>query len=1045
MSEIIAGVYEIKEQIGAGGGGIVYLGRHIRLDKSIVLKADKRKLSTDKEALRREVELMKNFRHTYIPQIYDFVEENGTVYTVMDYIDGESLDKVLARNEPIEQRDVIKWAVQLLEALVYLHGRPPYGVLHADIKPANIMLRKNGDICLIDYNIALALGEEGAVTVGFSRGYASPEHYGSDYMIENKYAAVKQITDNDSSENAAGKKGCVSSDSDSSENADGEKARRHTKYKTEILETEEPETEILETEIPETEESETEISETEYDTDSTGTDILYGYRTQLMTQKKEEYLSADSLNQNANGSRKTGSAKNVMLDVRSDIYSLGATLYHLLSGRHPAHDAKKVKPLESNECSRAVAAIIQKAMAPEPDMRYQSAAEMLEAFKSLHKNDDRAVRLRKSMAMVYSLCTTVFLIGGITSFMGESQLKEQKNSLAMAGYSSDALARGDVSGAITYALSAIPDKKGFLNIPVMAQAQKALTDALGVYDLSDEYKDYDMYEMPSTVFDIILSPQGTRLAVISAYELAVFDMQTRQRTALLPMWESALSDALFTDENTIIYSGSNGICAYDLQSNRELWSGGNATALTLSGDMKTIAAINDKGDSVSLYDAMNGNKITDFGFGDKKRDIPFNDRFADAGDSIFELNKDGSLLAVSFDDGSLIVYRSANPLEYIVINEESGFCEYKGGFCGDYLAYTGKSANSDELNPYSFGIADMDSMTYKGGFESDTRILIQADERGIYLARGNVLAEINPVTYEQRELAYTFDADIANFAVNGKNSLVVADDNSVSFYDSAAALICKRDYAEGGTFADIKGKYAAVANRDSKAVRTLSLENHEEDTLMAYDTDIYHDEARISADGSRAVLFDYKRFSIYDVKGNMLVKTVEMPDSERIYDQQFIRDNERSWLEVTWYDGTVRRYDANDGRLISEDKTKAPDMDLYEEFYAGNYRIESKLHEAAKAYDIKSGKPVRTLESEAYLTYVSEYGDYIITEYVSESGERYGLLMNQRLETLAYLPRLCDITEEGLIYDYGAGGLRRSPLYGIDELVKMANEWKNEQ
>ena len=56
------------------------------------------------------------------------------------------------------------------------------------------MLRPNGDVCLIDFNIALALGEEGAVKVGFSRGYASPEHYGADYIRSNKAAAVRSGT-----------------------------------------------------------------------------------------------------------------------------------------------------------------------------------------------------------------------------------------------------------------------------------------------------------------------------------------------------------------------------------------------------------------------------------------------------------------------------------------------------------------------------------------------------------------------------------------------------------------------------------------------------------------------------------------------------------------------------------------------------------------------------------------------------------------------------------------------------------------------------------
>lgn len=181
MSQIIAGIYEIKQQIGAGGGGVVYLGRHLRLDKQVVLKADKRTLNTKPEALRREVDMLKGLSHTYIPQVYDFVQQDGVVYTVMDFIEGESLDKILKRGQLPSQPQLIAWACELLEALAYLHSRPPHGILHGDIKPANIMLRPNGSICLIDYNIALALGEDGAVRVGHSRGYASPEHYGEEF------------------------------------------------------------------------------------------------------------------------------------------------------------------------------------------------------------------------------------------------------------------------------------------------------------------------------------------------------------------------------------------------------------------------------------------------------------------------------------------------------------------------------------------------------------------------------------------------------------------------------------------------------------------------------------------------------------------------------------------------------------------------------------------------------------------------------------------------------------------------------------------------
>ena len=123
MPQVIAGIYEINEQIGAGGGGIVYLGRHLRLEKPIVLKADKRKLSTKPEILRREVDMLKGLSHMYIPQVYDFVQEDGVVYTVMDLIEGESMDKLLKRGEVPSQPQVIAWACQILEALCYLHSR----------------------------------------------------------------------------------------------------------------------------------------------------------------------------------------------------------------------------------------------------------------------------------------------------------------------------------------------------------------------------------------------------------------------------------------------------------------------------------------------------------------------------------------------------------------------------------------------------------------------------------------------------------------------------------------------------------------------------------------------------------------------------------------------------------------------------------------------------------------------------------------------------------------------------------------------------------
>ena len=95
MPQVIASTYELMEKIGSGGGGTVYLAQHLRLKKKVVLKADKRKLTVSQELLRREVDILKELSHPYIPKVYDFFVDGEDVYTVMDYIEGESLNKAL--------------------------------------------------------------------------------------------------------------------------------------------------------------------------------------------------------------------------------------------------------------------------------------------------------------------------------------------------------------------------------------------------------------------------------------------------------------------------------------------------------------------------------------------------------------------------------------------------------------------------------------------------------------------------------------------------------------------------------------------------------------------------------------------------------------------------------------------------------------------------------------------------------------------------------------------------------------------------------------
>ena len=1029
MPKIIADIYEIQNQIGAGGGGIVYLGRHLRLNEKIVLKADKRSLNTKMELLRREVDMLKNLSHTYIPQVYDFVEEDGVFYTIMAYIEGESLDQVLKRSQKIKQSQIIQWACELLEALNYLHTRPPYGIIHGDIKPANIMLRPDGNICLIDYNIALALGENGAVKAGFSRGYASPEHYGIEYINPKNPIIVEQsLKEVPNCETTEITQTSVTID-------DTEEAMDMTNFPDK--------TETLELSGVSGERETIEISYFPQQTEIQGKTETQTIGNRNLSNSAEQIGHSQDLGKSplsAGNLSSTSSRQGVMLAVRSDIYSLGATLYHLLSGQRPAQSALEVKPLGTEVCSAAVSEIIQKAMAFNPDMRYQSAQEMLTAFKELHRRDIRIIRHKRRIVISAVLLSVIFLSGGTSTFAGMKQLEQIQESLALAEYSSNHLAQGDVSDAIKLALQAIPAGKSFLDAPVTAQAQKALTDALGVYDLSDGFKTIDTIELSSAPFTITMSPEGTYCAAVCQNEVIVFDMESGERVAQLDAQNSALSDVIFIDENKIVYAGVQGVTAYDLNMQKVLWTGEEATTLAISGDKTVMAAVNRNEDYAIIYRISNGEKIRECSFKGNQMQVAVNDIFANPHNRIFSLNQNGSLLAVSFSGGALRIFDLENSDEDMIIYEETAYGHFEGGFCGKYFAFA-----ADKNDESLFGLVNTEEGVYVGVVESRDQFFLKTDEQNIYLTNKNLLVSLDPDTLEQKELAYTNDVNITGFSIGDGYVIVATDDKKFSFYDSGANLLSSELCKEPCNFVAMAGKYAVVSNRNESSVRFLKRESHEDTQIAFYDSRYIHDEARISQDGTTTMLFGYENFCIYNKEGIPLIK-VELPEPESIYDQQFRKTEDGSWLEVIWYDGTIRCYSASDGSVISETKGEAPDKDLYEEFYTNQYKIVSSLHGSPEVYDLQSNQKVAVLEEDAYLTYVTQVGEYIVTEYVSAAGEkygqeRYGLLLDSRLQTLARLPGLCDVSDETFIFDYGSGNLRQCRLYSLQELIALGEAY----
>lgn len=946
MGQIIASTYEILREIGSGGGGTVYLAQHLRLGKQVVLKADKRRLKTPLEDLRREVDILKNLHHPYIPQVYDFLVEDDTVYTVMDYIEGESFDRLLRRGTRFTQPQLVQWMIQLLRALDYLHTRPPHGILHGDIKPANIMLTPEGDIRLIDFNIALNLGEEGAVAVGRSFGYASPEHYGLDYSAP--------------------------------------RSRGHTGATT----------------------------------------VIPSAQTQL---GNETVCSSQPSSSGSTTARRT-----ILLSPRSDIYSLGATLYHLMTGVRPAKDALEVAPIDTGAYHPALAAIIRKAMQPDQTQRYQTAQEMLRDVQRLWDADARLVRLKRTRRALAGVLGALFLLGAAGSLTGFVRMQKIQAARDAAANAERQLAAGEPDGALQTALDAIPASTGLLSPPVQPEVQKALTDALGLYDLSGGLKLTHTVTLPTEALKLALSPDRKTGAALSLGTATLFSAESGQQIAVLDTVDSAQADFAFLDDDTFAYAGRDGLSVYRISEQRVLWTGEPCEKLAVSANGASLAAASLTAGHAVVY-TPDGQVRRQIDFAGRDLETVSNGRFADPKDLLFCLNAAGDLLAVSFSDGSLELY-DVIAQDDLEILEPGGYTHFEGGFYRQYFAFS--ATGDDSL----FAVVDTQALEQTGGFTLTSRIGVQADETGVFLSNEYTLVQIDPVTGEQREMAFT-NSVITDFWRSPEHTLVMTQDAGVFLFDRNAIeepydVLHQRE----NCYAVLWDGGMALASLDSPVVQLLHFTDGGGELLFRYDRSYAHDEARVNAAQTAVMLYSYRGFRLVDAAGRVLCET-ELPDAAHVYDQQYYRDEQGSRLEVIYEDGHVDIYSGDTGEKVGTRQEPAPDASLAESFETARYRIESPLHGTPQVYDRESGKLIGTLERDAYLTYVTQSGDYLVTEYLSEDGTRWGLLLDGDLHPLAELPQLCDVTEDGwLLFDDRMGTLRQCRIYSINEIQTIAKQ-----
>jgi len=180
ISQVLGGKYEVQKLLGRGGMSCVYLVEDIKLQKKWAVKEISRKQNPEMffERAKIEIIVMKKLDHPALPRIVDMFEESACIYVVMDYIEGENLDVLLQKKEMIPQEKILLWAKELCEVLVYLHEQNP-PIIYRDMKPANIMISKSGNVKLVDFGISREYKvnhQADTISLG-SKGYAAPEQF----------------------------------------------------------------------------------------------------------------------------------------------------------------------------------------------------------------------------------------------------------------------------------------------------------------------------------------------------------------------------------------------------------------------------------------------------------------------------------------------------------------------------------------------------------------------------------------------------------------------------------------------------------------------------------------------------------------------------------------------------------------------------------------------------------------------------------------------------------------------------------------------------
>jgi predicted Ser/Thr protein kinase len=178
IGRVIKGKYKIYDEVGAGGFATVYLGRNLDSNEIVAIKVLGEQFTREPryvERFRREAGLAERLRHPNIVRILDYGVESGMNFLVMEFVEGLTLDKMIARKGGLPIDEVLSYVDQICAGLQAAYE---VGVVHRDIKPANLMITPSGTVKIMDFGIARMDTMSGLTQSGVFMGtprYISPE------------------------------------------------------------------------------------------------------------------------------------------------------------------------------------------------------------------------------------------------------------------------------------------------------------------------------------------------------------------------------------------------------------------------------------------------------------------------------------------------------------------------------------------------------------------------------------------------------------------------------------------------------------------------------------------------------------------------------------------------------------------------------------------------------------------------------------------------------------------------------------------------------